>query len=76
MTNWGDATTLAVAFNEQVLLARHRLGALAPDAVLLVENKWATDDDAEIRAAWEQAMDGAVADATTASSRCRWKSSA
>jgi 2-oxoglutarate ferredoxin oxidoreductase subunit alpha len=56
VTNWGDATTLAVAFNEQVLLARHRLDALAPDAVLLVENKWATDEDADIRAAWESAM--------------------
>jgi len=56
VTNWGDATTLAVAFNEQVLLARHRLDALAPDAVLLVENKWATDEDADIRAAWDRAM--------------------
>ena len=56
ITNWGDATNLALAFNEQVLLARHRLGALAPDAVLLVEDKWATHDDADIRAAWEQAM--------------------
>jgi len=56
ITNWGDATNLALAFNEQVLLARHRLGALAPDAVLLVEDKWATDDDADIRAAWDQAM--------------------
>ena len=56
ITNWGDATNLALAFNEQVLLARHRLGALAPDAVLLVEDKWATDDDADIRAAWEQGL--------------------
>ena len=56
VTNWGDATRLAVAFNEQVLLARHRVDALAPDAVLLVENKWATDEDPDIRAAWERAM--------------------
>src|SRR5512134_1855818 len=41
-TNWGDQTNLVVAFNEQVLLARHRLGALAEDAVL--------------RAAWSAAM--------------------
>ncbi len=57
VTNWGDATNLAVAFNEQVLLARHRLDALAPDAVLLVEDKWATDEDPDIRAAWERAME-------------------
>ncbi|MDE3127345.1 MAG: 2-oxoacid:acceptor oxidoreductase subunit alpha [Gemmatimonadota bacterium] len=56
VTNWGDATNLAVAFNEQVLLARHRVDALAPDAVLLVEDKWAADEDAEIRGAWERAM--------------------
>jgi len=57
ITNWGDATNLALAFNEQVLLARHRLGALAPDAVLLVEDKWATHEDADIRTAWTQAME-------------------
>lgn len=56
ITNWGDATNIVVAFNEQVLLARHRLDALAPDATLLVENKWATHEDADIRAAWESAM--------------------
>jgi 2-oxoglutarate ferredoxin oxidoreductase subunit alpha len=56
VTNWGDATNLVVAFNEQVLLARHRVGALAPDAVVLVEDKWASHDDADIRAAWTQGM--------------------
>ena len=56
VTNWGDAANLVLAFNEQVLLARHRLGALANDAVLLIEDKWATHDDADIRTAWEQAM--------------------
>ena len=56
ITNWGDATNLALAFNEQVLLARHRLGALAPDAVLLIEDKWAAHEDADIRAAWEAGM--------------------
>ncbi|HMU60819.1 MAG TPA: 2-oxoacid:acceptor oxidoreductase subunit alpha [Gemmatimonadales bacterium] len=57
VTNWGDATNLAMAFNEQVLVARHRLDALAPDAVLIVEDKWATHDDPEIRAAWTAAME-------------------
>jgi 2-oxoglutarate ferredoxin oxidoreductase subunit alpha len=56
ITNWGDATNLAVGFNEQVLLARHRLGALANDAVLLVEDRWATHEDPDIRTAWEQGM--------------------
>ena len=56
VTNWGDATNLALAFNEQVLLARHRLNALADDAILLIEDKWATHEDADIRAAWDAAM--------------------
>ena len=57
VTNWGDVTNLVVAFNEQVLLARHRVGALAPDAILLLENLWATHEDATIRAEWNAALD-------------------
>ena len=57
VTNWGDRTNLVVAFNEQVLLARHRMQALAPDAVILLENKWATHDDDDVRAAWAAAME-------------------
>ena len=56
VTNWGDVTNLVVAFNEQVLVARHRLGALAPDAILLVEDLWASHEDVTIRAAWEAAL--------------------
>ena len=56
ITNWGDDTNLVVAFNEQVLLGRHRLGALADDAIILIENSWATHPSPEIRAAWEKAM--------------------
>jgi 2-oxoglutarate ferredoxin oxidoreductase subunit alpha len=57
VTNWGDRTHLVIAFNEQVLLARHRVDALADDAVLLVEDKWARSEDPEIRAAWKAAME-------------------
>jgi 2-oxoglutarate/2-oxoacid ferredoxin oxidoreductase subunit alpha len=56
VTNWGDATNLVVAFNEQVLLSRHRLGALAPGALLLVENLWSTVEDPAIRTAWTAAL--------------------
>jgi 2-oxoglutarate/2-oxoacid ferredoxin oxidoreductase subunit alpha len=56
VTNWGDVTNLIVAFNEQVLLARHRLGALAPDAILLIEDLWETHEDAGVREAWAGAM--------------------
>lgn len=57
VTNWGDVTNLVIAFNEQVLLARHRVGALAPDAILLLENLWAAHEDSAIRAAWEAALE-------------------
>jgi 2-oxoglutarate ferredoxin oxidoreductase subunit alpha len=57
VTNWGDTTDLIVAFNEQVLLARHRLGALAPNATILLENKWATHPDDDVRAAWTSALE-------------------
>jgi 2-oxoglutarate/2-oxoacid ferredoxin oxidoreductase subunit alpha len=57
VTNWGDATDLVVAFNEQVLLHRHRLGALAPGATILLENRWATHADEKIRQQWADAME-------------------
>jgi 2-oxoglutarate ferredoxin oxidoreductase subunit alpha len=57
VTNWGDAANLMVAFNEQVLLYRHRLGALAGDAVILIESMWATHEDPDIRRAWNAAME-------------------
>lgn len=57
VTNWGDQTDLVVAFNEQVLLARHRVGALAPDATLLIEDMWATAPDPAVVAQWDAAME-------------------
>ena len=57
VTNWGDESNLVMAFNEQVLLARHRLGALAEDATLFIEDRWATHEDEAIRAAWTVVMD-------------------
>ncbi len=57
VTNWGDRTNVAIAFNEQVLLARHRLDAIEENAILLVENMWATHKDEDIRAEWAAAMD-------------------
>jgi 2-oxoglutarate ferredoxin oxidoreductase subunit alpha len=57
ITNWGDAVDLLVAFNEQVLLSRHRLGVLAPNAIVLVEDLWASHANPDIQAAWNKAMD-------------------
>jgi len=57
VTNWGDAANLVVAFNEQVLLARHRLGALAEGAVVLLENMWETHRDETIQVQWRDALE-------------------
>jgi 2-oxoglutarate ferredoxin oxidoreductase subunit alpha len=57
VTNWGDRTNLVVAFNEQVLLHRHRLGALEDDATILLENMWATHADEQIQAEWNAALE-------------------
>jgi 2-oxoglutarate/2-oxoacid ferredoxin oxidoreductase subunit alpha len=57
VTNWGDDTNLVIAFNEQVLAHRHRLGALAEDAIVLIEDMWADHEDEKIRAEWVAAME-------------------
>ena len=57
VTNWGDESNLVAAFNEQVLLSRHRLGALAEDAIILIEDYWSHHDDEKICGEWEAAME-------------------
>jgi 2-oxoglutarate/2-oxoacid ferredoxin oxidoreductase subunit alpha len=56
VTNWGDSTQLVVAFNEQVLLNRHRVDALADDAVVLLESMWKDHESETIRRQWAAAM--------------------
>ncbi|CAN5618750.1 2-oxoacid:acceptor oxidoreductase subunit alpha [soil metagenome] len=57
VTNWGDETNVIVAFNEQALLGRHRLGALADDAIILIDNQWKAHGDERIRDAWARGME-------------------
>lgn len=57
VTNWGDRSNVVMALNDQVLLARHRLGALEDDAVILIENMWKTHGDEDIRQQWADAME-------------------
>lgn len=57
VTNWGDETDVVIAFNEQALLGRHRLHALAPNAIILLESMWATHPDENIRKQWTDAME-------------------
>jgi 2-oxoglutarate/2-oxoacid ferredoxin oxidoreductase subunit alpha len=52
VTNGGDYTDLAVAFNEQVLLGRVRAGELKPGCTILLENMWRKNSDASIAASY------------------------
>jgi len=56
VTNMGDHADLVVAFNEQVLYGRIAQGAYRPGTVILLENKWAEDDQEEIRALYAEAV--------------------
>jgi len=57
VSNWGDSADLVVAFNEQVLLQRHRLNALAKGAIILIDDKWEKHEDADIQKEYKDAMD-------------------
>ncbi len=62
VTNGGDEADLVIAFNEQVLLGRVRAGALKPDCIILLENKWRHHQDPAIVAAYTSTYQKLVAD--------------
>jgi len=62
VSNGGDQSDLAVAFNEQVLLGRVRADVFKPGATILLESMWRDDNDPAIAASYaktvEQVLDG------------------
>ncbi|MBC8339955.1 MAG: 2-oxoacid:acceptor oxidoreductase subunit alpha [Rhodospirillales bacterium] len=62
VTNWGDEDDLIVAFNEQVLLSRLEEGELRPGCIVLLEDKWRTDNDPEIVAAFTETVERLLVD--------------
>ena len=56
VTNGGDETDLAVAFNEQVLLGRVRAGELKPGATILLEEMWREHRDPKIVASYVETV--------------------
>jgi 2-oxoglutarate ferredoxin oxidoreductase subunit alpha len=56
VTNVGDEADLVVAFNEQVLYGRIAEGAYREGTVILLENRWATDPQEEIRGQYAAAL--------------------
>lgn len=57
ITNWGDQSKLAVAFNDQVCLSRHRLQSFDDNCIILHESKWETCEDEAIRKQYAEAME-------------------
>ena len=57
VTNGGDETDLAVAFNEQVLLGRVRAGELKAGAQILLESMWREHGDPKIVASYVETLD-------------------
>src|SRR5215831_18229467 len=57
VTNGGDETDLAVAFNEQVLLGRVRAGELKAGAQILLESMWREHRDPKIAASYVETVD-------------------
>ena len=52
VTNGGDEADLVVAFNEQVLLGRVRYNELKKGCIILLEDKWRSDENPEIAKAY------------------------
>jgi len=57
MTNMGDQADLVVSFNEQVLYSRIDQNALRSGTVLLIDDRWASDEDPKIQEAYQKALD-------------------
>ncbi len=57
VTNGGDETDLAVAFNEQVLLGRVKAGELKPGAQILLESMWRDHRDPKIVASYSETVE-------------------
>ncbi|MBK9114234.1 MAG: 2-oxoacid:acceptor oxidoreductase subunit alpha [Betaproteobacteria bacterium] len=56
VTNGGDETDLAIAFNEQVLIGRVRAGELKPGATILLESTWREHKDPTIVASYTETV--------------------
>jgi 2-oxoglutarate ferredoxin oxidoreductase subunit alpha len=57
ITNWGDQSKLAIAFNDQVCLSRHRLKSFDDNCIILHESIWEDHEDEGIRKNYAEAME-------------------
>jgi 2-oxoglutarate ferredoxin oxidoreductase subunit alpha len=61
VTNGGDETDLAIAFNEQVLLGRLKAGAFKPGCTILLESMWRENQDESVASAYVRTYEELVA---------------
>jgi 2-oxoglutarate ferredoxin oxidoreductase subunit alpha len=57
VTNMGDQADLVVAFNEQVVYSRIDQDALRSGTVLLIDNRWDSEEDPTTQEAYQKALD-------------------
>ncbi len=57
VSNWGDQSKLVIAFNEQVLLSRHRLDSMKDDCIILMESMWEDHEEELVREEYAAAME-------------------
>jgi 2-oxoglutarate ferredoxin oxidoreductase subunit alpha len=57
VTNWGDQSKLVIAFNDQVLLSRHRLNSMDDDCIILLESMWENHEDELVQQEYAAAME-------------------
>lgn len=60
VTNAGNYANLVLAFNEMALLSRIEADALADDVIVIIDDKWASDEDRKIREGYREITGGIV----------------
>ena len=56
VTNAGNRADVVLAFNEMALLSRLQAGSLADDALVLIDDQWATHDVEAYRASYRDVL--------------------
>jgi 2-oxoglutarate ferredoxin oxidoreductase subunit alpha len=57
VTNAGNLANVVLAFNEMALLSRLEAGSLADDALVLIDDQWATHDDERYQRSYREVLD-------------------
>jgi 2-oxoglutarate ferredoxin oxidoreductase subunit alpha len=56
ISNGGDLTNLVLVFNEMALLSRVRIGSLADDVTVIIDDIWSRDPSREVREQYRQIL--------------------